>query len=182
MNGKQRRQMLLLCMIFFLAAAAYGALKWKQSSVSAEETEEENESYTVIQIDPSQVTDIGIIGGEGTVNLVREGENWKCPEKEETAIDGGIVESFLTNASSITSSTKIENVEDMSQYGLSRPSVNLTLQWDNNMYTIKLGDYNSVIGGYYLNMNDEDTVYVIDGSLYYSLDKTLEDFEETAEQ
>ena len=74
---------------------------------------------------------------------------------------------------------KIEDVEDMSQYGLDAPSVNLTLQWDNNMYTVKLGDYNSIIGGYYLNVNDENTVYVVSSSVYYALDKSLEDFKLT---
>ena len=86
------------------------------------------------------------------------------------------MELFLSDACSITASMKIEDVEDMAQYGLDDPSVNLTLQWDNNMYTVRLGDYNSIIGGYYLNINDENTVYVVSSSVYYALDKSLEDF------
>ena len=124
-------------------------------------------------------TDIGLIGSKGNINLVRTGEGFQSTEDESLAIDDSAVELFLSDACSITASMKIEDVEDMSQYGLDAPSVNLTLQWDNNMYTVKLGDYNSIIGGYYLNVNDENTVYVVSSSVYYALDKSLEDFKLT---
>ncbi|MCM1135621.1 MAG: DUF4340 domain-containing protein [Clostridium sp.] len=182
MNKKKRNQLIILCLILFVTAAAFGAVKLNQKKLAEAEAESETESYQVVEIDSSQVTDIGIISSKGTVNLTREGEEWKCPDEEGTAINSIPVENLLASASSITSATKIENVEDMSQYGLSQPAVNLTLQWDDNMYNIKLGDYNSIISGYYLSTNDENTVYVIDSGLFYALDKGLEDFEAEEEE
>ena len=69
----------------------------------------------MVSIDKSQITDIGIIGSEGNVNLVKEGDDWKCAEDEGTAIDKSLVENFLTNATEITASTRIENAEDLSE-------------------------------------------------------------------
>ncbi len=176
MNRKKRNQLIILFILLLITAAAFGALKVYLKNVPDGEEEAKEESYSVLAIDSSQVTDIGLIGSEGNVNLVRAGEGFQCPEDESLAIDDSAVELFLSDACSITASMKIEDVEDMSQYGLDTPSVNLTLQWDNNMYTVKLGDYNSIIGGYYLNINDENTVYVVSSSVYYALDKSLEDF------
>lgn len=175
MNKKKKNQLIILFILLLITAAAFGALKVYQKNAPKEE-EAKEESYSVLAIDSSQVTDIGLIGSEGTVNLVRAGEGFQCPEDESLAIDGSAVELFLSDACSITASMKIEDVEDMAQYGLDAPSVNLTLQWDNNMYTVRLGDYNSIIGGYYLNINDENTVYVVSSSVYYALDKSPEDF------
>lgn len=179
----RKQQLLALFFLLFVAAAALILLK-ENNRTASEETVKEEENYPVTEIDPSQVKEIGIINGEDTVNLVREGEEWKCREKEEgssdeTPVDSGLVEDFLTKASSITALRKIEDGADLSEYGLESPSVNITLQWEDNMYIIRLGDYNSIIGSYYLSINEDKTVYTIDNATYYSLDKTLDDFLKT---
>ena len=58
----------------------------------------------------------------------------------------------------------------------------MTFQWDDNMYTIKIGDYNSVINSYYISLNDEKTVYTVDTILYNALNKTLDDFKQIDEE
>ena len=181
MNKKRIRQLVVLLVLLLAAAAALIILKEKEKTTPDEAAEEE-ETYPVIQIDSAQVKEIGIISGEETVNLIQEGEEWKnradgTEASGEIAIDSSLVEDFLAKASSVTASEKIENATDLSQYGLENPSVNITLQWDDNMYILKLGDYNSIIGSYYLSINEETTVYMVDSSVYYGLNKTLEDFE-----
>ena len=109
-------------------------------------------------------------------------------DDEDFTIDSTKLQVFLDAAGSITSELKIENVTDMSQYGLDHPSLSISLQWDSNLYTIYIGDRNTVAGGvYYLKINDEDTVYTIENYKYNMLNKTKEDFAaeeetETAEE
>lgn len=174
MNKKKRNRLIILFILLLATAGAFAALRLYKENMPEEESA--MESYSAVSIDGSQITDIGIIGNDGNVNLIKEGDTWKCMDDEEFTIDGSLVKNFLTDASEITASARIENVEDMSEYGLDNPSVNLTLRWENNMYTIKLGDYNSIISGYYLNVNDEAAVYVVDSSVYYSLNKSADDF------
>ena len=178
MNKKKKNRLIILFILLLAAAGAFAALRLHKENLPKEEGDGE-ESHSVVSIDKSQITDIGIIGSEGNVNLVKEGDDWKCAEDEGTAIDKSLVENFLANATEITASTRIENAEDLSEYGLDNPVINLTLRWDDNMYTIKVGDYNSIISGYYLNVNDEADVYVVDSSVYYSLNKSIEDFKLT---
>lgn len=183
MNKKKKLQLFTLLLLLLAVAAAFIAVKTNQQSPSEEEETLEEETFPVTQIDSSKVKEIGIIGREETVNLIKEGQEWKCREEasseassEEVSIDSSLVEDFLTKASQITASEKIEDVTDLAQYGLKEPAVNITLQWDDNMYIIKLGDYNSIIGSYYLSLNEEMVVYTVDGSVYYGLNKKLEDF------
>lgn len=179
MNKKKKLQLFALLLLLLAVAVAFIAVKTNQQSPSEEEETLEEETFPVTQIDSSKVKEIGIIGREETVNLIKEGQEWKCREEassEEVSIDSSLVEDFLTKASQITASEKIEDVTDLAQYGLKEPAVNITLQWDDNMYIIKLGDYNSIIGSYYLSLNEEMVVYTVDGSVYYGLNKKLEDF------
>ena len=175
MNKRKKVQLAFVCIVFILILGAYLSFRYYMNHLP-EEAEETAETYEAINIDTSLVTEIGIISGNGTVNLQKTGDEWLCIDNEEEKIDSAKVESFLSSAGQISSELKIEEVDDMSEYGLDNPSINITLQWDNNLYVIKTGDYNSITGYYYLSVNDDNNVYTIDGSLYYSLNKALEAF------
>lgn len=176
MNKKKKTQLIILCAAFLIVVIAFAALKIYQKNVP-EETEEEQRAYQILHADPASVTEIGIITEEGTTNLIRENDSWKCLEDKAVELDESLVESFLKDVCNLTSDTRIDHAEDMSQYGLDEPAVSVTIQWDNNMYTIKLGDYNSMITSYYISVNDENTVYTVDSSVYYTLNKSLDSFE-----
>lgn len=177
MNEKRKKQLLFLVIFFCLLLAVFVAIKIYQSGArESEETDEE--SYLVMQIDPSQVKEIGIINGTESINLSKRGQEWKCLEDENAIIDSEAVTRFLEQASNIVSDIKIEQVEDMAQYGLEQPKLNVTLQWEDNMYILKVGDFNSVIDSCYISLNDEKTVYTADITLYNGLNKTLDDFKQ----
>jgi hypothetical protein len=129
----------------------------------------------------SEVDEIGVISKEESYNLKKEGDEWKCLEDSQMKLDGDIIHSFLENAEILTSELKIEEVTDFEQYGLEEEFISVTLQSENNMYVIRVGNYNSVIDAYYVRINDEPSVYTITSSQYYQLNKTLEDFELTEE-
>lgn len=179
MNKKKKTQLIILCMIFVIVVIAFAALKIYQKNVP-EEVEEETITYQILNADSSLVTEVGIITEEGTTNLIKENGSWKCLEDESVELDDSSVESFLEDICQLTSDTRIDNAEDMSQYGLDEPTISVTIQWDSNMYTIKLGDYNSMISSYYISVNDENTVYTADSSVYYTLNKSLDSFEKVA--
>ena len=76
MNEKRKKQLLFLVIFFCLLLAAFVAIKIYQSGArESEETDEE--SCLVMQIDPSQVKEIGIINGTESINLSKRGQEWK---------------------------------------------------------------------------------------------------------
>ncbi len=182
MNNKKKIQLIVLGIIFAIILAVYLGFDYYMKHLP-ETTEEEAEKITVLDIDSSLVKEIGIIREGETINLQKEQEIWKCMDDESFTVDADKIQSFLDASGSITSELMIENVTDMSQYGLDEPSVSITLQWDSNLYTIKIGDQNTLADGcYYLSLNDENTVYTINSSKFYSLNKTGDDFRAVTEK
>ncbi|MCI7191005.1 MAG: DUF4340 domain-containing protein [Lachnospiraceae bacterium] len=185
MNKRKKKQLIFIFVCFTMILAAYLGSQYYQNHLPVDDEEDE---ISVLDIDTSLVNEIGITNGEETINLQKDNDTWKCVDDEDFTIDSTKLQVFLDAAGSITSELKIENVKDMDQYGLEHPSLSISLQWDSNLYTIYIGDRNTVAGGvYYLKINDEDTVYTIENYKYNMLNKTKEDFAaeeetETAEE
>lgn len=185
MNKRKKKQLIFISVCFTMILAAYLGSQYYQNHLPVDDEEDE---ISVLDIDTSLVNEIGITNGEETINLQKDNDTWKCVDDEDFTIDSTKLQVFLDAAGSITSELKIENVKDMDQYGLEHPSLSISLQWDSNLYTIYIGDRNTVAGGvYYLKINDEDTVYTIENYKYNMLNKTKEDFAaeeetETAEE
>lgn len=177
MNKSKKIQLIIVCVIFLIILASYLGFKYHMNHLPVDDSQEEV-GITVTNIDTSLITEIGIITEEETLNLQKDGETWKCPEDDAFSVDEDKLQAFLDAAGNISSELLIEDVTDMEQYGLENPAISISLQWDSNLYTIKIGDQNTIDGGYYyLSINDENTVYTLDSLSYYSLNKGKEDFE-----
>lgn len=76
---------------------------------------------------------------------------------------------------SIVAQNIINDVTDMSQYGLDAPSTVLHWETEQRSYTYNVGDYNSISGVYYICEPDSRTVYTVSASLGKGFDYNLED-------
>lgn len=92
------------------------------------------------------------------------------------------VSAYLDDICAFTAKQEIIDVTDYSDYGISDESDTVTLQLANDLYVFRIGDYNSLAGGYYLTANDGSSVYLIDSSTYYLLHKDSSYFEATDEE
>ena len=92
------------------------------------------------------------------------------------------VSAYLDDICAFTAKQEITDVTDYSDYGISDESDTVTLQLANDLYVFRIGDYNSLAGGYYLTVNDGSSVYLIDSSTYYLLHKDSSYFEDTSEE
>ena len=92
------------------------------------------------------------------------------------------VSAYLDDICAFTAKQEITDVTDYSDYGISDESDTVTLQLANDLYVFRIGDYNSLAGGYYLTVNDGSSVYLIDSSTYYLLHKDSSYFEATDEE
>lgn len=92
------------------------------------------------------------------------------------------VSAYLDDICAFTAKQEITDVTDDSDYGISDESDTVTLQLANDLYVFRIGDYNSLAGGYYLTVNDGSSVYLIDSSTYYLLHKDSSCFEAADEE
>ena len=174
MDKKKKRNLILLAVVFLILLAGYLGYGYYEKN---HQEEEETVTEKVLEIDSSKVTEIGITQGESSVNLKKEGAAWTSEDDNSITIDSDKVESFLADACDIPASLVIPDVTDFDQYGLVDSDNTISLQWDNELYVITIGDQNSSAGGFfYVRVNDEDTVYTIESSVRYALEKTTDDF------
>ena len=167
---KQKKQLLGLLVILIVAVIAFIVVKNLPAS------------YEVTNLNADDVTKLVYTNENGTLTLNKDGDNWICDEDRSVDIDADKVSTMVGKVASLTSENKIENVEDIAQYGLDAPSLTILVSDGTTSYTILIGDYNETTYTYYMCLeSDKSTVYTTNSVTITSFkSNTLEDI--TAEE
>lgn len=101
-----------------------------------------------------------------TVNLARDEATgrWIDADDPDCPIDAGTAEALARAAASTAASMAVENVTDLSQYGLETAQLTVIAAASDAFTTYEVGNM-SVTGEYYTRVNGENTVYLENGSL-----------------
>jgi hypothetical protein len=170
---KQRKQLIGLLIVLAVAVIALFAV----SRMSDDDTQETEETYAVNEMEADSVTRLVFTNTNGTVSLSKSGEDWVCEDDKTIDIDEDEVDKLVAKVAGATSSNIIENVTDISQYGLDDPVLTIMISDGTNSSTILVGSYNSISSVYYICLeSDTSTVYTTSSSIVVSFnDLTVED-------
>ena len=183
MNRKSKRNLIVLLGLIVVLLVVFLFLKKNEDAdFMQEEVSTEEESVPVVSINKDEVTDIEFIRSDGSYTLHKDGDTWSYLEDIDRKVDQDTVSTYLDNICALTAKQEITDVTDFSDYGISEKSDSVTLQLANDLYVFRIGDYNSLVTGYYLTVNDGSSVYLIDSSTYYLLHKDSSYFEDTSEE
>ena len=120
---KQKKQLLGLLVILIVAVIAFIVVK----NLPQEEETDTTASYEVTNLNANDVTKLVYTNENGTLTLNKDGDNWICDEDRSVDIDADKVSTMVGKVATFTSENKIENVEDISQYGLDTPSLTILI-------------------------------------------------------
>lgn len=198
MNRKSKRNLIVLLILIVVLLVIFLFLKKNEDAdFMQEETGTTEESVPVVNINKEEVTDMEFIRSDGgSFTLHKQEDTWNYLEEaaidtsEATAgdtetirqVNQDTVSAYLDDICAFTAKQEITDVTDYSDYGISDESDTVTLQLANDLYVFRIGDYNSLAGGYYLTVNDGSSVYLIDNSTYYLLHKDSSYFEAADEE
>lgn len=198
MNRKSKRNLIVLLILIVVLLVIFLFLKKNEDAdFMQEEAGTTEESVPVVSINKEEVTDMEFIRSDGgSFTLHKQEDTWNYLEEaaidtsEATAgdtetirqVNQDTVSAYLDDICAFTAKQEITDVTDYSDYGISDESDTVTLQLANDLYVFRIGDYNSLAGGYYLTVNDGSSVYLIDSSTYYLLHKDSSYFEATDEE
>lgn len=198
MNRKSKRNLIVLLILIVVLLVIFLFLKKNEDAdFMQEEAVTTEESVPVVSINKEEVTDMEFIrSAGGSFTLHRQEDTWNYLEEaaidtsEATAedtetirqVNQDTVSAYLDDICAFTAKQEITDVTDYSDYGISDESDTVTLQLANDLYVFRIGDYNSLAGGYYLTVNDGSSVYLIDSSTYYLLHKDSSYFEAADEE
>ena len=198
MNRKSKRNLIVLLILIVVLLVIFLFLKKNEDAdFMQEEAVTTEESVPVVSINKEEVTDMEFIRSDGgSFTLHKQEDTWNYLEEaaidtsEDTAedtetirqVNQDTVSAYLDDICAFTAKQEITDVSDYSDYGISDESDTVTLQLANDLYVFRIGDYNSLAGGYYLTVNDGSSVYLIDSSTYYLLHKDSSYFEAADEE
>lgn len=180
---KQRRQLMLMFFVLVLAVVALVLVM----NLPAEEETDETQSYQVTDMDKETINKFSFTNEGGMYNFSKQDNEWMCEGNKEIDIDESVVDQMIGKVAALTSQNRVERAENIAQYGLDEPSATILISDGTAGYTILVGDYNDLMGIYYLCLESNmETVYTADAyTVSDFIEKGLDDLavieEETTE-
>lgn len=169
---KQKTQLIVVLVILLICVGGYFGLRHYNSVIEAQEAEAE---YTILTVAEDDITQVVSSNENGELNITKVDGTWTFTDDDTQNVDQDAVSTMLSNVLEVTSDQAISDVTDMSIYGLDEPVVTITLVTTDGSHTLKFGDFNETNSLYYMQFDDETTVYTVSSSIYTAFSKTNED-------
>lgn len=162
----QKKIAIILIGIAALVCIAYFVVRSYQTNESKGQPLIGN--YTAYSTGSRTITEIRGTCVGGSFDVVRRDGMWSYADSPDT-LDTGRVSRMESLLISIPAERELEQVEDLSVYGLENPQLTIELTFeDGSENTLNIGFYNSMIDQYYLRVDDSRTVYTVDPAIYSS--------------
>lgn len=181
---KQKKQMMILLIVLCLFVIGYlGARALANWADEKEAQKRAEENIRITFFESTNVTKVAHTYNGETYHFEKnEEDEWICTEDTSLDIREAALNTMVRKAVLLSAEDKIENVTDLSAFGLAEPKVTFTFYVGENEYTIHIGDFNTVIDLQYLCLDsDLTTVYTVDPNVFTIFQKTLTDLLETGE-
>lgn len=169
----------LLVVVILLAVLLVVFFCLKDSNEKKEKDAQEIKTEAVSQTEVKDIEGI-IYASESTsyeaVSLVREKDIWYYEEDKEFPLDQNYVTNnmVLTAAEASANKTLDNPTEDLTQYGFDNPRTEITLRKINgDTVHMVIGDYNESVEGYYLKVDGDDKIYLVDGQMVFAFDMSV---------
>lgn len=161
----KRGKKLLTLLIALAVLSAAAVLVVKFGGGSGDETEEYTDTV-IYSVDTGSVSNITWTYNGETVGLSLSDDGWVYDEDDACPIDQDYPSMMLSYLSSVSASKTIENVDDLSEYGLDEPACSVTVTADETTQLL-IGNETGLGGEYYLSLGDGNVYLVDDGVLDY---------------
>lgn len=109
-------------------------------------------------------------------HFVKENDTWVNANNSAFPVDQTAVQALADDLANLTATRKLEDVADLSAYGLETPAFAVTATWaDASTTTFGMGDSTPFADGYYLTIGQENIAYTIASSLSAMFSDDLND-------
>lgn len=162
----------LVAAVVILAAAFFGI---KHYNDAQEQKSDTKDTEIIVDINRDDIIKFSYEYDGGTYAFEKKDGTWYYVDDPDMNLNQTVIDAMLQKLARLEIVQSIEDVTDMSQYGLDQDYLTFAYETADKSYILHIGSRNSVTGVYYMAMPSETTVYMIE---YYSL---LGSFERTPE-
>lgn len=171
---KRSRNLLFLTLLLALLVGATALVMTLNPEEESSTEESEVESTEILSIDEAAVNSIAwTVNGEDFV-FSKSGEDWIYDPDPNFPLDQSVMDTIFTDLSSLLAYNTIENVSDLSEYGLDAPTVTVTIGTDSET-VLHIGDAAPMDSLRYLRINDDPNVYLVGNSILSDYNDTLDE-------
>ena len=178
-------KMVLAVVVLGVCCGAYAGVKTYVAHQEQKESEEDSEeSTTVFTASTDNIKSLDFMVDDTETTFEKDDDSWV--KKDETDFPGNqtTLDSAASAIASVDSDRVLEDVDDLSEYGLDSPSNTIKIvtksdeeDGDDITTTLYVGDENSSTSQYYVRKDDDEkTVYLIDSSCVEPFAKSLNDY------
>lgn len=174
---RKKQWILLLVVLAAFVAATAGMKGYQKNQDKKAAQKEEDEKVYALQFASEDVTGIAYEKDGEWLAFTKNDDTWSCETDTAASIDSDKMKTMLSSLGSMTANSTVESPTDTEQYGLDAPSMQAVLTFsDGSEKTLTFGSTNAILGGTYVQISDDDNVYLV-GSSYVNttLNKSVDD-------
>ena len=167
----------MLLALVVLAAVFLGIRQYNKNTVSATSTTEDTQE-TVLDVNSDDITSFCYVYEGETYAFEKEDETWYYADDHSLNLNQDRIKTMILKVAPLKADQVIENVTDMSQYGLADPERTIQYETADRSVIINVGNLNSMTSQYYIAFPSEMKVYVVTTNVVTGFNYTLEDLVE----
>ena len=178
-------KMVLAVVVLGVCCGAYAGVKTYVAHQEQKESEEDSEeSTTVFTASTDNIKSLDFMVDDTKTTFEKDDDSWVKKDETDFPVNQTTLDSAASAIASVDSDRVLEDVDDLSEYGLDSPSNTIKIvtksdeeDGDDITTTLYVGDENSSTSQYYVRKDDdENTVYLIDSSCVEPFTKSLNDY------
>ena len=171
----------MLLALVVLAAAFLGIRQYNKNASSATSTTEDTQE-TVLDVNSDDIISFRYVYEGETYAFEKEDDTWYYADDHSLNLNQERIKAMILKVAPLKADQVIENVTDMSQYGLADPERTIQYETADRSVIINVGNLNSMTSQYYVAFPSEMKVYVVATNVVTGFNYTLDDLvEETTE-
>lgn len=178
--NKQAKQMTVLLVILAVLVAAFFGVK-QYNKVQSEKPKEDT-GETVVDVAEDDIVKISYDYNGETYTFEKQDGTWYYADDHSLPIYQYLIKNMVGQIAPLKAQQTIENVTDMSQYGLAQPERTITFETSDASYIFEVGDYNTVSSVHYLCKPSETTVYAVSATTVNVFNKDLDDLVDNTDE
>ncbi len=171
----------MLLALVVLAAAFLGIRQYNKNASSATSTTEDTQE-TVLDVNSDDITSFSYVYEGEPYAFEKEDDTWYYADDHSLNLNQERIKAMILKVAPLKADQVIENVTDMSQYGLADPERTIQYETADRSVIINVGNLNSMTSQYYIAFPSEMKVYAVTTNVVTGFNYTLDDLvEETTE-
>ncbi len=172
----QKKQFIILVILLVVCVGAWlGIRAYNDRAQEKEEKETEAKKITVAEINANDITAFSYESDGAELSFTNTDGTWTYDGDPSIPLDQDAVVSLLSNVEKVTAEDKIEDYDDISDYGFDAPTQTIHVTTNEKEYVFTFGMNNSLLGQDYLMSEGDDTVYLVSTTMKNAFSKTVSD-------